>query len=43
VVDGGHTGGRVKRLQVLAMHPASRPINTSDNTNEHAEGVHVAL
>jgi hypothetical protein len=37
VVDGRHTGGRVIRLQVMAVHLAS------DNMDEHAEGVHVAL
>lgn len=43
VVDGGDTGGRVKRLQVTMVHPAFRPVDTSDNIDEHAEGFHVAL
>ena len=37
------TGGRVKRVEVMAMHPALKPVNTSDTMDEHAEGVHVAL
>jgi hypothetical protein len=42
VVDG-HVGGKMKKLKVIAVHPAFRPVNTSDNMDEHAEGVHVAL
>jgi hypothetical protein len=43
VVDGGDAGGRVKRLQVVMVHTAFRPVDTSDNMDEHAEGFHVAF
>ena len=34
---------RGKRIQVMILHQAFGPVNTSDNIDEHAEGVHVAL
>jgi hypothetical protein len=43
VFDGGETGGRAKRHQVTMVHPVFRPVDTSDNMDEHAEGFHIAL
>jgi len=32
-----------KRIQVMIVHQAFIPVNMSDNIDEHAEWVHVAL